>query len=737
MTAAAANQPPAQDTQGTRCASCGTDNGADRKFCRRCGQRLWEPCTSCQTPNSVDTVFCGACGTDLRDAFARLEADIRGRLERAARFASEGRFSDAASTLRAVPASEDSRLVPLLTQARQDLEGIATRRQVETERAEQSHLAVLQAMENHRYGDAQQLLQTIPPGLMADAMKETAERLATATREIETLTGQVRASLKANETDDLLPVVLRLRQLQPHDGALEKLALALQRRAEEKTTKSAVDALRQAVAAFQKRQYATAGKLLAEVEDQHLTESHRNTSRIIREAAWAVDVLKKEPFVMPELERAALRWQRLSPRDEQVEKILASARGRLAAQRDGSEFGLPWTRSPEETSIQTPVRWWRLLPRTLWPDDPAVLREHPSVFFTAFGLALQGLGLAKADVNLMPQPKGLLSRIAPLARGLSSVHDAWGIDLGSSCLKAVRLQRDKKTQAIRITQAIVEPHDASWSGGVDEAGFQPVAAATMERFLEQVEGKSVPAVLGFAGFKALGRWFELPPMKDSKLSEAVAYEAKMQIPIPIDEIVYDWQSGSPSESSGGQLPVTLLAARRDHLETWAALFQSSAIKPVAIQSTCLALYNAGQYVAGVGEKEAQSEVKSAATAASPAAPLQAWLEVGAETSNLVVGSSTNVRFRSLGLGSRKLERAVAAALKKDHVASRAALRYPAEDPAYHSITEAVLPAIEDLVQQVRRSLRSFAGDGLSAASLSVAGGGALQLGVLRRLVHGD
>jgi type IV pilus assembly protein PilM len=366
-----------------------------------------------------------------------------------------------------------------------------------------------------------------------------------------------------------------------------------------------------------------------------------------------------------------------------------------------------------------------------------VLREHPSVFFTAFGLALQGLGLAKADVNLMPQPKGLLSRIAPLARGLSSVHDAWGIDLGSSCLKAVRLQRDKKTQAIRITEAIVEPHDASWSGGVDEAGFQPVAAATMERFLEQVEGKNVPAVLGFAGFKALGRWFELPPMKDSKLSEAVAYEAKMQIPIPIDDIVYDWQSGPPSESSGGQLPVTLLAARRDHLETWAALFQSPAIKPVAIQSTCLALYNAGQYVAGLGEKEAQSEVKSAATAASPAAPLQAWLEVGAETSNLVVGSSTHVRFRSLGLGSRKLERAVASALKKDHVASRAALRYPAEDPAYHSITEAALPAIEDLVQQVRRSLRSFAGDGLRAASLSVAGGGALQLGVLRRLVHGD
>jgi hypothetical protein len=153
----------------------------------------------------------------------------------------------------------------------------------------------------------------------------------------------------------------------------------------------------------------------------------------------------------------------------------------------------------------------------------------------------------------------------------------------------------------------VEPHDASWSGGVDEAGFQPVAAATMERFLEQVEGKNVPAVLGFAGFKALGRWFELPPMKDSKLSEAVAYEAKMQIPIPIDDIVYDWQSGPPSESSGGQLPVTLLAARRDHLETWAALFQSPAIKPVAIQSTCLALYNAGQYVAGLGEKEAQSE----------------------------------------------------------------------------------------------------------------------------------
>ena len=48
-----------------RCASCGTDNRPDRKFCGACGARLAIACPSCGTVNVPGERFCGECGTAL------------------------------------------------------------------------------------------------------------------------------------------------------------------------------------------------------------------------------------------------------------------------------------------------------------------------------------------------------------------------------------------------------------------------------------------------------------------------------------------------------------------------------------------------------------------------------------------------------------------------------------------------------------------------------------------------
>ena len=53
-----------------RCASCGTENEAGRKFCEECGARLATGCPVCGSPNAATAKFCGECGARLAGAAA-------------------------------------------------------------------------------------------------------------------------------------------------------------------------------------------------------------------------------------------------------------------------------------------------------------------------------------------------------------------------------------------------------------------------------------------------------------------------------------------------------------------------------------------------------------------------------------------------------------------------------------------------------------------------------------------
>jgi len=69
-----------------RCASCGAENRADRRFCGQCGAGLPNACAACGFLNDPGEKFCGGCGAALSAAAARAPAaarpgEIRGAAE--------------------------------------------------------------------------------------------------------------------------------------------------------------------------------------------------------------------------------------------------------------------------------------------------------------------------------------------------------------------------------------------------------------------------------------------------------------------------------------------------------------------------------------------------------------------------------------------------------------------------------------------------------------------------------
>ncbi len=56
------------------CVNCGTENQADRKFCKECGTVLQVTCAACGTPNDPGDKFCGNCGSGLASESAPVSA---------------------------------------------------------------------------------------------------------------------------------------------------------------------------------------------------------------------------------------------------------------------------------------------------------------------------------------------------------------------------------------------------------------------------------------------------------------------------------------------------------------------------------------------------------------------------------------------------------------------------------------------------------------------------------------
>ena len=108
------------------------------------------------------------------------------------------------------------------------------------------------------------------------------------------------------------------------------------------------------------------------------------------------------------------------------------------------------------------------------------------------------------------------------------VPAAWGLDIGKSALKAVKLQKAKdEVEIVSITHIEY--------GSSDDHHAEVLAA--LRAFLDEHTVKGDQIVVALPGRTAFSRFIKLPPLEVKKLDEIVRYEAQQQIPFPINEVV--------------------------------------------------------------------------------------------------------------------------------------------------------------------------------------------------------
>ncbi|MEX2025705.1 MAG: pilus assembly protein PilM, partial [Pirellulaceae bacterium] len=464
------------------------------------------------------------------------------------------------------------------------------------------------------------------------------------------------------------------------------------------------DQLRQKfVATARKRladdRYADAVQAVLQVPHSLRTDEVRELLDKASELAALLADLKKSPYATADALALAQRLAKHVPANEEVAKLTGQLGDRCASQAGNPRLARPyWTKPRERSALGPPIEWLGHFVRATSrsPQAAQTLHEHPGQSFVALGLALQGLGEAAINVSLLPADKrNVLSKLATLPLLARRVTAAWGIDLGSYALKAVKLVKDASGSIqVEDVQYILLPKPLSHPDAEEQR--PTILAAALSDLAGRVDLKGCHVAAGLSGHQVLGRFFDLPPLPAKKVASAVEYEARHQIPIDLAELCWDWTElgeSDPKQAGKNRRPIMVVAARQSHVEDRLALFAAASIRLDSLQSDCLALHNALRF-----ELEGQQ--------AAGIAPI-AVIDVGADESNFIVSSPRSLWFRSFGLAGHSFTAALLQEFRLTFDLAEDLKRNPAQARRYYQFRETIGPLLVQFAGEIDRSLASF------------------------------
>ncbi len=165
---------------------------------------------------------------------------------------------------------------------------------------------------------------------------------------------------------------------------------------------------------------------------------------------------------------------------------------------------------------------------------------------------------------------------------------AWGLEIGDRGIKAVKASS-------RDGQLFVETIDR-----IDYPSQDNESALNKPKLIEDAVGifkernlinKSDKIIVSLSGKMILSRFFTLPPIKKSRIGEALKFELRKQVPFQPDEIVWDYQQFDDDGVASKGVKIGLFATKKENI--YGLLPSLTPIKANldAIQITPVAIYN--------------------------------------------------------------------------------------------------------------------------------------------------
>jgi len=260
---------------------------------------------------------------------------------------------------------------------------------------------------------------------------------------------------------------------------------------------------------------------------------------------------------------------------------------------------------------------------------------------------------------------------------------AWGIELGTSSVKAVKLSEDRGSVTLDSI-SIVSLSDYGLGGGT---GLNEATAAALNAFRIQNGVKRGETVfVSIKGQNTLGRIISLPPVSDEKVRETIENEAKSQVPIPLDQAVWDYQTIDDVGASEDR-KVNLYAAKKQAVEEIVDACEGAGLEITGIQVAPLGIYNFIKF-------ELDESISSCCVA----------IDIGAENTDLVVIDGQKTYVRVVPVAGNDITKALKARFKLGDDDAEKLKRRAAKSKDAAAVFEAMKPPLKEMVGEIYRAV---------------------------------
>lgn len=173
-----------------------------------------------------------------------------------------------------------------------------------------------------------------------------------------------------------------------------------------------------------------------------------------------------------------------------------------------------------------------------------------------------------------------------------------GIDIGTFSIKIVELSRQGRIKKLENygeikTKSLYQEPFKTFERNILTLSSRDIARAILA-IIKEAKIKNRKSSFSIPDFSSFFTTLELPPMTEEELPRAVEYEARQHIPLPLSEVILDWQIIEKEDLVGGTsiFKVLLVVVPNEVIHQYQEISRNAQLELQAIEAEVFGLSRA-------------------------------------------------------------------------------------------------------------------------------------------------
>lgn len=259
--------------------------------------------------------------------------------------------------------------------------------------------------------------------------------------------------------------------------------------------------------------------------------------------------------------------------------------------------------------------------------------------------------------------------------------DFVGLDIGTSTIKGVQV----KNKGLISYHQMAAPGVSLLSENPDD--LKKLSEA-LSRFFAEGNFKTRDLVASVPESQVFARVITLPQMGEAEIASSVQNEAQQYVPMPLDQVAFDFEILGPSELEAGKVDVLLVAVPKSLTSKYLQITKNAGLNLLSLETETIAI-----------SRSIVGKTMDAVMVAS----------IGASTTDIAVFSGGAIRFtRSIATGGQALERALTQSFNLAPGQAAEYIRtYGLEEKLEGKIMSAIRPVFDIIKDELKRTQAFF------------------------------